>query len=33
LGKELEQLDTDYAAGFAGQSRLTRDIGLARQQI
>src|SRR4051812_36726592 len=28
LGKELEQLDIDYAAGFAGQSRLTRDIGL-----
>jgi hypothetical protein len=28
LGKELEDLDREYADGFAGQSRLTRDIGL-----
>lgn len=28
LGKELEDLDREYAAGFAGQSRLTRDLGL-----
>ncbi|MBX3215444.1 MAG: hypothetical protein KF850_25630 [Labilithrix sp.] len=26
LGKELEELDREYAAGFAGQSRLTRDL-------
>lgn len=26
LGKELEELDRDYANGFAGQSRLTRDL-------
>ena len=28
LGKELEELDKEYAAGFAGQSRLTRDLEL-----
>ncbi len=28
LGKELEQIDRDYAAEFAGQSRLTRDLDL-----
>lgn len=28
LGKELEELDRDYASGFAGQSRLTRDLAL-----
>ncbi len=27
LGKELEQIDQDYSAEFAGQSRLTRDLG------
>lgn len=26
LGKELEELDKEYAAGFAGQSRFTRDL-------
>ena len=26
LGKELEELDREYATGFAGQSRLTRDL-------
>lgn len=26
LSKELEALDQEYAAGFAGQSRLTRDV-------
>lgn len=26
LGKELETIDTEYAAEFAGQSRLTRDV-------
>jgi hypothetical protein len=26
LGKELEELDRQYADGFAGQSRLTRDL-------
>ena len=28
LGKELEELDREYADGFAGQSRLTRDLDL-----
>lgn len=28
LGKELEQIDREYAAEFAGQSRLTRDLDL-----
>ena len=28
LGKELEELDREYANGFAGQSRLTRDLDL-----
>jgi hypothetical protein len=28
LGQELEELDREYAAAFAGQSRLTRDLGL-----
>ena len=28
LGKELEELDREYAAGFAGQSRFTRDLDL-----
>jgi hypothetical protein len=27
LGKELEAVERDYAEGFAGQSRLTRDLG------
>src|SRR5690606_25975711 len=26
LGKELEQIDREYSAEFAGQSRLTRDV-------
>lgn len=26
LGKELEDIDSEYAAGFAGQSRLTREV-------
>lgn len=33
LGKELEELDQQYAAGFAGQSRYTRDIALIDQII
>lgn len=28
LGKELEELDREYSDGFAGQSRLTRDLDL-----
>jgi hypothetical protein len=28
LGKELEDLDREYAGGFAGQSRLTRDLAV-----
>jgi hypothetical protein len=28
LGREMDALDNEYAANFAGQSRLTRDIGL-----
>ena len=28
LGKELEELDREYATSFAGQSRLTRDLDL-----
>ncbi|HVH48208.1 MAG TPA: hypothetical protein VM925_38005 [Labilithrix sp.] len=28
LGKELEELDREYSAGFAGQSRSTRDLDL-----
>ena len=28
LGKELEELDREYANGFAGQSRRTRDLDL-----
>jgi len=27
LGKELEQLDKEYASEFAGQSRMTRELG------
>jgi hypothetical protein len=27
LGKELEQIDREYASDFAGHSRLTRDVG------
>lgn len=33
LGKELEELDRDYATSFAGQSRLTRDLALLDQII
>lgn len=33
LGKELEQLDKEYADEFAGQSRLTRDIGVLDRMI
>lgn len=28
LGKELEELDREYSAGFAGQSRFTRDLDI-----
>lgn len=28
LGKELEELDREYAEGFAGQSRLTRELAV-----
>ena len=28
LSTELDQLDNDYSSNFAGQSRLTRDVGL-----
>jgi hypothetical protein len=28
LGKELEELDRQYSENFAGQSRLTRDVGV-----
>lgn len=33
LGKELEQLDSEYATEFAGQSRLTRDISSLDRMI
>lgn len=33
LGKELEQIDREYAAEFAGQSRLTRDLDLLDRLI
>jgi regulator of replication initiation timing len=33
LGRELEELDQQYAAGFAGQSRYTRDLTLLDQII
>jgi len=33
LGKELEQLDTEYASEFAGQSRLTRDVTILDRMI
>jgi hypothetical protein len=33
LGKELEQLDREYAAEFAGQSRLTRDLDVLDRMI
>ncbi len=33
LGKELEELDRQYADGFAGQSRLTRDIDLLDKMV
>ena len=33
LGRELEQLDKEYADAFAGQSRLTRDLDLLDRMI
>ena len=33
LGKELEQIDREYASEFAGHSRLTRDIGQMERMI
>ncbi len=33
LGKELEQVDREYASDFAGHSRLTRDIGQMERMI
>ena len=33
LGKELEQLDQEYAKEFAGQSRLTRDITVLDRMV
>lgn len=33
LGKELEELDRQYAEAFAGQSRLTRDLALLDRMI
>jgi hypothetical protein len=33
LGKELEQIDREYAADFAGHSRLTRDIEQMERMI
>ncbi|MBX3261339.1 MAG: hypothetical protein KIS78_14810 [Labilithrix sp.] len=33
LGKELEELDREYAAGFAGQSRQTRDLDVLDEII
>jgi hypothetical protein len=33
LGKELEQIDREYASDFAGHSRLTRDIGQIDRMI
>lgn len=33
LGKELEQLDQQYASEFAGQSRATRDLGVLDRMI
>lgn len=33
LGKELEQIDREYATDFAGHSRLTRDIGQMERMI
>lgn len=33
LSKELDQLDNDYSSNFAGQSRLSRDVGLLDQII
>ena len=33
LGKELEQLDSEYSKEFAGQSRLTRDISSLERMI
>jgi hypothetical protein len=33
LGKELEELDREYSNGFAGQSRLTRDLELLERII
>lgn len=33
LGKELEQLDGEYSKEFAGQSRLTRDVGILDKMI
>ncbi len=33
LGTELEQLDKEYAAEFAGQSRMTRDVSLLDRMI
>jgi hypothetical protein len=33
LGKELEQIDREYSADFAGHSRLTRDLGQMDRMI
>lgn len=33
ISKELEQLDNDYSANFAGQSRMTRDVGILDEII
>src|SRR5689334_2093604 len=33
LGKELEQLDQEYAKEFAGQSRLTRDVAVLDRMV
>ena len=33
LGKELEQIDREYASDFAGHSRLTRDVGQMERMI
>jgi hypothetical protein len=33
LGKELEQIDREYAADFAGHSRLTRDLAQMERMI
>lgn len=33
LGKELEEIDREYASDFAGHSRLTRDVGQMERMI